>query len=208
MARRKTIQHDPLGRLQSEYEEEEEEYGDALLKDGQTLRVPLYLKDGTINPRLTPTQRGKAEYNQQLADAQARKFGLQDALQLHRPGFRRNTDSAALERSQQAYAAYDAADAAAYKQTRDYSEHTGGDPARTGAGAPAKGSGAPAGAYPYSAAAEGTSCTINGAPGVLVRQGNSLVCQPRRSQDAAAFDAKQAAYDEYDRIASNAWRSR
>jgi len=36
-------------------------------------------------------------------------------LQLHRPGFRRVTDAAALARVQQAYTAYDAADAQAYK---------------------------------------------------------------------------------------------
>ena len=68
----------------------------------------------------------------------------------------------------------------------------------TGTGAPGKGSNAPTGAYPLSAG-EGTSCTVNGAPGTLVRQGDWLVCQPRRRQDAAAFDAKQAAYEAYDR---------
>ena len=173
-----------------------------LLRDGARLHVPLYLKDGAINPNLTATQRGKAL--QQTEDAIAHKFGLADGLQLHKPGFRRVTDAAALERTRQAYAAYDAADAIAYKHTRDYEEHTGSDPSRTGAGAPAKGSNASPGSYPYSAAAEGSACTINGAPGTLVRQGNSLVCQPRRSQDAASI--KAAAYAQYDAEQTNAWR--
>ena len=41
MGRRKTIQRDPLGRVQSELEEEEND--DAILQDGARLRVPLYM---------------------------------------------------------------------------------------------------------------------------------------------------------------------
>jgi hypothetical protein len=185
--------------------EEEEEELDDILRDGQSVRVPLYLRDGSISPDLLPHQRAKAMAAQQTEDAVARKFGLSDAMQLHKPGFRRNTDVAALERSRAAYVAYDAADAVAYKHIRDYNEQTGSEPRNTGTGAPAKGSGAPAGAYPLSAG-EGTACTINGAPGTLVRQGNWLVCQPRSRQDAAAFDAKAQAYADYDREMSNAWR--
>ena len=102
----------------------------------------------SINPRLTPTQRGKAA--QQTEDAVARRFGLTDGLQLHKPGFRRVTDAAALERVQAGLQRRTMPPMLqAYKQTRDYNEHTGGDPTRTGAGAPAKGSGAPQGAYPF-----------------------------------------------------------
>ena len=43
-------------------------------------------------PRLDAAQRAKAA--QQTEDAVARRFGLSDARQLHRPGFRYNTDSA------------------------------------------------------------------------------------------------------------------
>ena len=113
MARRKTVQRDPSGRIASTYEEEEEE--DAILRDGQSFRVPLYMRDGIINPDLTPTQRGKAMH--QTEDAAARKFGLTDGLQLHRPGFRYNTDAAAVERSRQAYADAEAADANAWRDT-------------------------------------------------------------------------------------------
>ena len=96
--RRKTVQRDPFGRELSTHEEEEE---DAILKDGQSVRVALYMKDGAINPNLTPTQRAKAVTHAE--DAIARKFGLSDGLALHRPGYRRCTDSAALARTRQAY---------------------------------------------------------------------------------------------------------
>ena len=72
---------------------------------------------------------------------------------------------------------------------------------------------APPGGYPYSAAAEGTACTINGAPGILVREGNYLVCTPTARQDAQpTFDAvkgarrKQEAYDAMIKEMSEAWR--
>ena len=69
------------------------------------------MKDGAINPELTPTQRAKA----QTEDAVARKFGLTDARQLHRPGFRYNMDHAAFERTRQAYALADQEAANAWK---------------------------------------------------------------------------------------------
>ena len=216
MARRR--KPDPDEELDPDQLEELEAEGalDArgLLRDGARLHVPLYLKDGSTNPYLSATQRAIAAAKtaqQQTQDAVARGFGLTDALQLHRPGFRRNSDSAALERSRRAYQDAEAADRDAWRNPTprlDYSEHTGSDPSRTGAGAPAKGSNAPAGSYPYSAAAEGAPCSVDGSPGTLVREGNSLVCKPRQRQDAMGLDPKQVAYDEYDRIASNAWRGR
>ena len=103
MARRRKF--DPAAMDPEELEEILEQLGgndDAILRDGQSVRVPLYMRDGVINLNLAPTQRGKAL--QQTEDAVARRFGLQDGLQLHRPGFRYNTDSAALARTRQAYA--------------------------------------------------------------------------------------------------------
>jgi hypothetical protein len=113
MARRNNFDPDEVLDPDDLEEKLEEEGNDGILKDGQSVRVALYMKDGSINPRLTATQRGKAA--QQTEDAIARRFGLSDGLQLHRPGFRRVTDAAALARVQQAYTAYDAADAQAYK---------------------------------------------------------------------------------------------
>jgi hypothetical protein len=113
MARRNNFDPDEVLDPDDLEEKLEEEGNDGILKDGQSVRAALYMKDGSINPRLTATQRGKAA--QQTEDAIARRFGLSDGLQLHRPGFRRVTDAAALARVQQAYTAYDAADAQAYK---------------------------------------------------------------------------------------------
>ena len=183
--------------------EDDEDERSGILRDGQRVRVSLFLKDG-INPDLLPHQRAKALH--QTEDAVARRFGLSDALQLHRPGFRRNTDVGALARVQQAYTDAEMADAEAWRNPAvrlDYKEYGGDEPRNTGSGAPGRGSGAPAGAYPLSAG-EGSTCTVNGQAGVLVRQGNWLVCKPRRNQDAA-FDAKQAAYEAYDREMSQAY---
>src|SRR6476660_5907723 len=111
--------------------EEEEEELDDILRDGQSVRVPMYLRDGAINPDLTPTQRAKALQQTQTEDAVARRFGLTDAMQLHKPGFRRNTDVAALERTRQAYADADTADANAWKGASNRlnpRDQHGGDP--------------------------------------------------------------------------------
>jgi hypothetical protein len=197
MARRRNdLEEDP-----EELAERLEQLGeneDAILRDGQRSRVPMFLRNGAINPNLRPVQRAKAvrQQQQQTDDAVARRFGLTDGLALHRPGFRRLTDAAALARVQQAYADADIAAANAWRTRLDNSEFTGGEVRNTGTGAPGRRPNAPPGSYPYNAAAEGTPCTINGAPGTLVRQGNWLVCQPRRRQDAA--DAKAAAYAAYD----------
>jgi hypothetical protein len=80
---------------------------DGILKDGRSLVVPMFMADGSINPKLTFEQRLVAEKAQQalrdkattkkeapmkhpytMADAQ--RFGLQDASALSRPGFRYN----------------------------------------------------------------------------------------------------------------------
>lgn len=71
----------------------------------------------------------------------------------------------------------------------------------------------PAGAYPYSAAAEGNPCTIDGAPGTLQKRGDALICVPNRKSDRpGAHDArpvlgiKQQAYDEMVRAGEDAWK--
>jgi hypothetical protein len=76
----------------------------------------------------------------------------------------------------------------------------------------------PAGAYPLSSG-EGTACTINGAPGRLVREGEWLVCKPTRT-DAAPRDPRapismadaerirDAAYQQMCDEMQNAWRTK
>jgi hypothetical protein len=68
----------------------------------------------------------------------------------------------------QAYAAYERNLARAYLSDQDEDD----DPP----------DGPPAGAYPLTAAAEGSACTINGFPGTLQRRGDWLVCVPNNKQ--------------------------
>jgi len=174
--------------------EEEEEELDDILRDGQSVRVPLYLRDGAISPDLTPHQRAKALHQTQTADAVARRYGLSDAMQLHKPGFRRNTDVAALARVQQAYTDAETADANAWKGAANRTNLRDSQ--------------------------EGDPCTVRGpeypddfgSPGTL-QMGNDgeLVCVPDGLQDARRQDAasvKRAAYEQYDREMANAWRTR
>jgi hypothetical protein len=63
------------------------------------------------------------------------------------------------------------------------------------------------GNYPYSAGAEGAACTINGAPGRLVRRGDVLVCRPIKQ--AGPLDHQllmDRLYSETDLALSAAWR--
>lgn len=86
-----------------------------------------------------------------------------------------------------------------------------------------KGDAPPAGSYPYTAAAEGKSCTINGFPGTLVKQGNWLVCEPdeddgtesetsdKRSVDQRMNDHEtkmDSIYSALDAEIENAWRTK
>jgi hypothetical protein len=54
------------------------------------------------------------------------------------------------------------------------------DPNGAGSGGPRGFGNPPPGAYPLSAFAEGTSCTVDGSPGTLRRKGDWLVCIPNR----------------------------
>jgi hypothetical protein len=115
MARRNNLDPDEVldpDELQEKLEEEGAFDARGILKDGCSTSVKLYMRDGAINPNLTAAQRGKA---MQHEDAAARRFGLSDGLQLHKPGFRYNTDAAAIERTSQAYADADTEAANAWK---------------------------------------------------------------------------------------------
>ena len=85
MARRNNFDPDEVLDPDDLEEKLEEEGNDGILKDGQSVRAALYMKDGSINPRLTATQRGKAA--QQTEDAIARRFGLSDVCNCTDQGF-------------------------------------------------------------------------------------------------------------------------
>jgi hypothetical protein len=206
MARRRKF--DPDEQLDPDELEELEEEGAfdsrGLLKDGHSTTIKMYMRDGRPNPRLSATQRAIAATHQPLViDA------TNNPMAMHKPGFRYLADARQRAMSDavkaEAIQEVDRRDSNAWR--RDYDEFSGSEPRLTGSGAPGRGSGAPAGSYPLSAG-EGSSCTIDGAPGVLQRQGNWLVCQPTRRATDAAFDAKAQAYAEDDREQANASRGR
>ena len=62
----------------------------------------------------------------------------------------------------------------------------------------------PAGAYPYGTAAEGTECTIDGAPGTLVKQGEWLVCKPRKDAQPRT-DARTVSAADAQRVKDEAY---
>jgi hypothetical protein len=118
--RKKVIQHrDPLGRT---YEEEEPD--DSILQDGQTLRVSMFLRDGSPNPLLSEVQRA-------VAATQTRKLlvddGTGNSLNLHKPGFRVSANPAERAAADAALtAAYDeveARDASAWRTDTDTGSH-------------------------------------------------------------------------------------
>src|SRR6516162_11337923 len=97
MAKRKTVtQRDPLGKLQSIYEEEEEQ-DDGIVADGARVRVPMWAMDAL--------QRDVAQH----AGKPLVTDGTGNPLALHRPGFRYSTDMAQRQ-------AADAALAQAYQE--------------------------------------------------------------------------------------------
>ena len=70
---------------------------DDVLRPGQTLRVPMMFRDG-----MSPMQRSVVDAK--MARDVAKRFGLNDALDLHKPGQRFCTDQAARARVEQARA--------------------------------------------------------------------------------------------------------
>jgi hypothetical protein len=77
-----------------------EDDDDPVLRDGQTLRVPLHMRDG-VSPMQREVMADKAA---RLADdAVAKRFGLSDALDLHRPGPRYCVDAAARAHVEEVY---------------------------------------------------------------------------------------------------------
>jgi hypothetical protein len=141
---------------------------DAIVADGTVVHVPFY-----------DSARGRMI----AADSHNRPY----VVDSRRPGApwvvdtRRAPTAAQTHDARQAladaYAAYDARDANAWRAPPN-------GPARD-AGEFKAGNRIPVGAYPRGPGyQEGDECTINGASGTLVRQGDYLVCRPRASSDA------------------------
>jgi hypothetical protein len=146
------------------------------LRDGETGRVRLMMRDGVPVKWRDDANKYFDRPGVTVTAADGTTRGL------HRPGHRVSPLAAADER-EAAYRLYDQQLGEAYK----------------------KHDADPAGSYPYSQAAEGTACTINGAPGVLTKQGDVLVCVPTETQDRLTLDK---IYEQFDRALSEAWRTR
>jgi len=117
-----TIRRKQLGReLSTETETAEAEAG-GVLKDGQSIRVPMLMMDGSPNPALDATQRAVAK------DAHTSKLlvddGTGNSLNLHKPGFRYSTNAAERTAADaalvEAYEARDLADREAWKTDDDH----------------------------------------------------------------------------------------
>jgi hypothetical protein len=71
---------------------------DVVIRDGQRIVVPMAMKDS-----MSPIQRAVVEDAERRADDAAKRLGLADALDLHRPGQRFSTDQAACDARERAY---------------------------------------------------------------------------------------------------------
>jgi hypothetical protein len=107
----------------------------------------------------------------------------------HRPGPRQMTPQARATLYEQKIAAYDA-----YQHYVENAWKGRDDTGPTGVGTHnmrgETGSIPPYGAYPYRPEAEGASCTLNGRPGRLVKEGNWLRCVPDDGSKDANFKRK------------------
>jgi len=112
---RKRILRDPQGRELEEWEEQDAFEPNGVLKDGYSLRVPLYMKagtpvdDGFSRAMLDSYKRGRKGVD---ASAGLVSDGGDDAWALHRPGPRYLADATARNAANaelaKAYAEYDA----------------------------------------------------------------------------------------------------
>jgi len=169
-----------------------------VLRDGERLRVPLWMMDGT---QREIAQRWRQEVTVENKGLVIDALG-QSGLALHRPGARylapralHKTDYARQVTldymKREAYRLADEADANAYRNVE-----------------------AKSGIWPLNAGArEGDACDLNGERGTLVREGDHLACRiarpvsPPRSSGALIAAELEAAYRAYDEDASQAWRN-
>ena len=201
---------------------DEDAIEDGVLKDGYSLIVPLFMADGSINPKLTFAQRLMAEKAQKVqkaamdaaastttggptmtkrnyTTADAQRFGLKDASALSRPGFRYN--------GADPYAR-DAAIVALYEYDREMSSAWEGNPPV------GFGSHGPQGEK------EGDACMTNsGSRGRKIDIGGRLVCveDPHASDylresiveptDGTSLSDRELAHEEYIRDLELAWRN-
>jgi hypothetical protein len=152
-----------------------------VLADGEKLVVPLYAMDAAVDDLQRAVMRDAAERRL------ARRFGLNDGADLHRPGFRYNLSDEMYDAREAAYRDYENSQAEAWRSPP------------TGAGERSQ-----RGQQP------GDACSIDGRAGHLRLVNGELKCIPDgpvRGNDHAMTD-REAAYAEYQDRIENAWRDR
>ena len=163
--------------------------GTEVLKDGRSIRVPLFQMDAAVDDLQRSVMLDTIERER------ARRFGLRDAADLRKPGFRYNTSDAARDARQEARERY-----------LDELENAWRAPP-VGAGERGQ--------------CEGDTCAINGRRGVLIDLGGGkLRCIAdedggrdylRESADAAAIQRDHAqtmaeVYAAHDAWLQDAWK--
>jgi hypothetical protein len=76
---------------------------DGAIRDGVVLRVPMFMRDGRLNPSITPLQQEIATHRGRLTDA----AGSTDRFTFSRPGYRILHDVVAREARETAYQRYE-----------------------------------------------------------------------------------------------------
>jgi hypothetical protein len=154
-----------------------------ILKDGVRVRVPMQMRDSAN--RFTD---GRSFWDAHRDSLQVTDIRALGGTEGNKPGFRILDSAANRQAINDAYRQYndDLTNAWKTPPTGVGSQGARGSPS----------SNPPPGAYPYSAAAEGAACTVNGRPGRLVRAGNSLVCQPTTEDARARDDSKECPFCE------------
>jgi hypothetical protein len=184
-----------------------------VLKDGATLTTKMFMKDGSINPKLSPAQRVAAA----VAATKAAMTGFDSSLHdsaMHRPGFRRAATGTA-----DAIAATTARDSAYSDYERDQANAWRGTDSKMGDRKVP-----PAGSYPTATGCNvGDICTVNGAPGTLQQidgYDGYLECIATDGNDNDTGDSrtvhdtgtpqqiKEAMYSSYDSEIQDAWRNK
>jgi hypothetical protein len=122
-----------------------------VLQSGYALRVPTTLRDHA--PRFSDARSFWDQHRDTLCVVDSRRIGGTEG---NKPGYRvLDHDFGRAERE------------AAYRDFEAYLNDSWRQPVRDAFGS-----------IPYTGAAEGGQCTVDGRPGRLVKEGNALVCRP------------------------------
>ena len=158
---------------------------DPVLRDGQTLRVPLHMRDHeTLSPQQREVMADKAA--RLSLDEAAKRFGLDDGLALHKPGQRFSTDQAANDAREEAR-----------RESIDEMCNAWRKPA------------ADASSGEFRGAQEGDVCTVReggvgeGSPGHLRMLNGKLTCVPDKHRADAA--PRSMSMEDAQKIRDRAW---